>query len=185
MKIIKKIIIALILLVIGAMAGLSVYLFDEGDAALITYVEETLIPNAVLALTSVFGLAIASYPILEKITKRLADFSRATDKLERTSKNGEDLLKENEAFKEAVTEELKSLKDALTDKLSEYTKELTSAHNDFSTLKEELIKEEKAIEAGEDQIKKMLLIGLCNNSELVKKGYAREIAKVVKKDEKG
>ena len=169
MKLFKKIITSLLLIVLGALSTFLVYMFAGESKALEIYVEEMIIPNAVLGLSTAGLILAAAYGIIKRLDISLLDFGRATDKVTLTAEDGKALAKSVEETKDAMVFELSTAKA----EIRESTKEIT-------VLKDQILKEEKVIEYGEQTIKKMLLVALCNNDELVSKGYAKVIAEIAK-----
>ena len=85
----SKIIVLLLLgFTLGALAAVGVYFLTEGEVAWQEYVETKLIPNAVLALSSVSALCIAALPLVSKIQASVAKFNQATSDVNSTVANG-------------------------------------------------------------------------------------------------
>ncbi len=154
MKKIKIILALLIGFVIGALVAVGVYFLTVGEIAWKEYAETKLIPNAVLALTTIGGLATASLPIIARIQIAVDKFNKATKDVNDTAENGRkaegELRKQDKRIVEGYT--------ALNERLT-------------------------AMEKETKKTKEMCKIGFCNMSELVENGYAAEIAKVENDDE--
>ena len=150
-----KIVIALILgFVLGALAAVGVYFLTVGEVAWKEYTETKLIPNAVLALTVISGLATASLPIIAKVQTAVDKFNKATKDVNDTVENGR------------KTEGALSKQDK---RISE----------EFAALNERI----SSIEEDTQKTREMCKIGFCNIGELVQSGYAAEIAKADERNE--
>ena len=60
MKVFKKIVTSLLLMVLGALGAFLVCMFTGDSQALEIYVEEVIIPNAVLGLSTALGIITSS-----------------------------------------------------------------------------------------------------------------------------
>lgn len=140
--------------IVGALAAVGVYFLTVGEVAWKEYAETKLIPNAVLALTAIGGLATASLPIISRVQTAVDKFNKATRDVNDTVENG----KKNEIV------------------LHSQEKRISET---FTVLDERL----NSIEKDAKQTKAMCQIGFCNMKELVENGYAAEIAKVGESDE--
>ena len=154
MKGFKKIFLIVIGFILGALTAVAIYFLTVGEVAWKEYVETKLIPNAVLALTAIGGLATASLPIIAKIQCAVDNFNKATKDVNETAENGR------------KTEGALNKQDK---RISE----------EFAALNERVASVEKDTKA----TKEMCRIGFCNMGELVQSGYASEIAKVEADDE--
>lgn len=164
----KKIIKFALVLIVGMLIGLSVYLFDEGNTDVLLYVKSEIIPAAVLALTTSGGIGLVSYPITSRLGAVIDGFLGATER-----------VNESVGECEGAVNTIERLKDSLLTELSKYTDRLEDVEKSLLTVGEEILRGEKTVVAGEEDIKKIMFLGFCNTDELVKKGYAREIAKVI------
>ena len=154
MKGFKKIFLIIIGFILGALTAVAIYFLTVGEVAWKEYAETKLIPNAVLALTAIGGLATASLPIIAKIQCAVDNFNKATKDVNETAENGR------------KTEGVLNKQDK---RISE----------EFAALNERVASVEKDTKA----TKEMCRIGFCNMGELVQSGYASEIAKVEADDE--
>lgn len=149
MKKFKIFLAILIGFILGALAAVGVYFLTVGEVAWKEYAETKLIPNAVLALTAIGGLATASLPIIAKIQCAVYNFNKATKDVNETAENG------------------RKTEGALNEQDRRISEE-------FATINERIASVEKDAKA----TKEMCRIGFCNMGELVHSGYASEIAKV-------
>ena len=125
------------------------------------YLEEDLLPLAVSVLTTLFALLIAVTPWVIKIRDIIAKWKGVSDDVSTASST----VRENEA-------RIASLEGKLD--------------GEFADMRERLRLETETLNKYIDVIKEtndIAKIGFCNMDELVKNGYAREIAKIGEKSE--
>lgn len=121
----------------------------EEQIAWKVYIEEKVVPAVVLALTAICSVYIAISPILMRVKLASDKFKSAT---------------------EDVT--------IATKKTQENEKTVTALKTDLETRISELEQSIFAVNTSITNVEKILRIGFGNTEELVRKGYAREIAKV-------
>ncbi len=135
-------------LLVGVLLGAGlcflIYFLTVGDVAWKEYLENEIIPNAVVVLTAIGTIMIAAMPVISKISTAVNKFDRATKDVNST-----------------VTDNWKN-----EQKIASLETRLDN------------------IEMAAQNTEKIVRIGFCNSDELVKKGYAKEIAKVGQGDEK-
>lgn len=148
-------------IVIGIMASIGVYFLTEGDVAWQEYIEVKVIPNVVLALSTISALCVATMPLLTKIKLTLTSFDKATQDVNGSAESGKNATK-------TVLE--------CKDEIKQMMNELEIAK---SQMQEAMI----PIQQGVQNLEEIVRIGFCNTSELVKNGYARQISKVGHEDE--
>ena len=142
------------------------------------YINGTVIPAAVMVITALAALYVALVPVFNKVKAVIAKFNRASDEItatagesELTKKNVKEtldklsgeyaqLLSQNEGLK-ASYEALEGKVTAALGEMAEVLSARTAQVCDMS-----------------EQIEKMLIVGFCNNKELMDKGYARKIAEL-------
>jgi methyl-accepting chemotaxis protein len=152
-----KILLTLIIgIIIGIMASIGVYFLTEGDVAWQEYIEVKVIPNVVLALSTISALCVAVMPLLTKIKLTLTSFDKATQDVNGTAQSGKNATKTVLECKDEIKQLMAEIKET----------------------KDEMKQMAVPIQQGIDHLEKITRIGFCNTSELVKNGYAREIAKV-------
>ncbi len=157
-----KLLIALVLgIAIGMLISVGIYFLTIGDIAWQEYLETKLIPNAVLALSTISALCVAAMPLLSKIKTTLKGFDKATEDVNTTAENG----------KNTVSNVL------------ECRDEIKLLVEDLKTVKQDIETAIAPIKKNTENLEKIVRIGFGNTSELVKNGYARQIAKVGNEDE--
>lgn len=161
MKKTKLFLAVLIGFVFGALAAAGVYFLTVGEVAWNEYVETKLIPNAVLALTAIGGLATAALPIIARVQCAIDKFNKATQDVNDTVEKG----RKTEGA------------------LCEQDKRISKFDERFNALEQKLDDKLMPIEKDTKTTKEICKIGFCNMSELVQNGYAAEIAKVEADDE--
>lgn len=172
----KKILKGSLLILLGAVIALGTVMFIGENESLEVYLEETIIPNAVLALTTVGGIAGMALPIIGRTDQTLLNFKAATKDVSITAEEGRALKESFEDYKKELLTEMKT-------ELERSREALLGASDALTALRTELLTEEKLIEENEEIIKKVLLIGFTNSRDLVANGSARLIAKEIEKDE--
>ena len=142
--------------VLGAMAVIGIYFLTFGEVVWQEYVETKLIPNAVLALSSISALCVALLPIINKIQISLAKFNQATKDVNDAAKNGEKI-------DSAVIAQ---------------DKKISSFEERFDIIEGIFREEIASLKVAAENTERILRIGFCNTDELVRKGFAAEIGKV-------
>lgn len=141
-----KFILGLLLgIIIGALIAIGVYFLTVGEVAWKEYVENSLIPNVVIALTSIGTICLAAIPIIKKVRNTIESFKSATKDVNDTVANNGKTEKKVVELEERIA----GLEECLD-----------------------------GIETSSKNTEQIVRIAFCNTDELVKKGYAKEIAKV-------
>lgn len=148
-------------IIIGIMASIGVYFLTEGDVAWQEYIEVKVIPNVVLALSTISALCVATMPLLTKIKLTLTSFDKATEYVNGSAENGKNATKTVLECKDEIKQMMDELEVAKTQ------------------MQEAMM----PIQQGVQNLEEIVRIGFCNTSELVKNGYARQISKVGHVDE--
>lgn len=146
------------------------------------FIDETVVPVVMMVVTAIATIYVAISPILFKVKTASQKFHKATDDVNAassdvaqvklaTAKAAEefnaryelikqenlelrrDMVEQMERFRENVTSQVTSLTDTVNDRVGTANKKA-------------------------QEIEQMLLIGLCNNRELVERGHAHEIARI-------
>ena len=155
------VLVLIIGMVIGVLLAAGLYFLTVGDVAWQEYVEEKLVPNVVFITSSLLGIYIMCYPMLAKAKASMRNFEKATDGVCATAEKDKALTQEMKEITLASNE----LYDGLREMQKNLQDDRRKMHEDFSKLSA------------------VLQIGFCNSKELVEKGYAAEIAKVLKESE--
>lgn len=150
---------------LGALCACIVYFATVGKVSWEQYIKEEIIPNAVLALTTIVTFCVAATPIVNKVTSALGLFNKATDDINKTAKDGD----ENQKSIAELKDEIKK----------DFVAAAENIKTEFKEGKEAIERIDKTTQNTET----IARIGFCNTDELVKKGYAAEIAKVGVEDE--
>jgi hypothetical protein len=148
-------------IIIGIMASIGVYFLTEGDVAWQEYIEVKVIPNVVLALSTISALCVATMPLLAKIKLTLTSFDKATQDVNGSAESGKN-----------ATKTVLECKD-----------EIKQMMNELEVAKSQMQEAMVPIQQGVQNLEEIVRIGFCNTSELVKNGYARQISKVGHVDE--
>lgn len=132
-------------IIVGALITIGVYFLTVGEVAWKEYVENRLIPNIFIALTSISAIFVAAIPIIKKVWNAIENFKSATKDVNDTVANN------------GKTEK----------KVAELEERIVGFEERFD-----------GIETSSKNTEQIVRIAFCNTDELVKKGYAKEIAKV-------
>ena len=158
----SKIILSFALgVIIGVLAAAGTYFLTVGEVAWQAYIEEKLVPNVAFIASTLFGLYVMSTPLLSKIKTTIEAFRTATEGVCATAQKDESLAEEMRAI-----------------------------FSDNNVLYEGLCKMRESLEEDRAQMHKdvaklntVMQIAFCNTKELVEKGFAAEIAKVLESKE--
>lgn len=157
----KLILTAFLSFALGVAAAVGVYFLTVGEVAWQEYVETKLIPTVVLALSAISALYFAALPIVNKIQASVAKFNQATSDVNAAAENG----KRTDAA------------------LSAQDKKIAAFSERFDALEKRFADEISSVKTTAENTEKILRIGFGNTTELVRKGFAAEIAKVGKENE--
>ena len=127
------------------------------------YFEEKLVPDAIKFATAALAVVIAIQPYLVRIRNGADKFAKSSQDVNETVKAGKEIFSSVAGLAKTVDAKIEEMK------------------SDFETKN---AKRDKVIDETQltvQRMEKMLLIGFGNTEELVRKGYAAEIARV--KDE--
>lgn len=154
MKKFKTFLLCLLMFALGVAAAIGVYYLTVGEIAWEAYLEEELMPAALIVISSVGTICLAALPVLKQIQASGLRFDKASEDVNATVKS-----------KQKYDERL----DAYGERLSKMEKCMT----------EGLARMERKL----GNIERIERIGFGNTRELVQNGYARAIAKVGEEDE--
>ena len=139
-----------------------------------SYFEGVLVPEMVKYATIALTLFFAITPYLIKIKNGADKFAKTTDDVNSTVKTGKEIYANVQKLESSVQDTISGLgrtvKDTMRIMMTDFTTKTKSQEQINKDTKEAV-----------QRIEKMLLIGFGNTEELVRKGYAAEIARV--KDE--
>ena len=154
MKIFKAFLLILLGIGLGVAGALGFYYLTIGELAWQTYVEEKLIPNAVFVISSISTIALLASPFIKKILLASDKFSKATEDVTSTDKNGKQMLKTTGEMME-----------------------------EFRKLRSDVEASMSAVKTTVDNIERVVHLGFEHENQLVADGWAKEIAKVGNEDE--
>lgn len=147
---------------------------EEIDA----YINGTVIPAAVMVVTALATLYVALMPIIHKVKKSSDKFDQASDDITATAGESELTKKNTKAALDKLSGEYTELL-AQNKQLQENYKALEAVVTAaLADMKANVSGEMAAFKSMAVQIEKMLIVGFCNNKELMDKGYARKIAEL-------
>lgn len=142
------------------------------------YVNGTVIPAAIMVVTALATLYVALVPIFNKVKAVMAKFNQASDDITATAGESELTKKNTKAALDKLSGEYTQLlaqNKQLQEKYTALEAVVTAA---LADMKANVSGEMAAVKSMAGQIEKMLIVGFCNNKELMDKGYARKIAEL-------
>lgn len=125
-----------------------------------TFVEEKVVPWITLAVSSVVAVVAALLPLIKKIKGTSDIFEGAAEKLTDATKKSKEAREAADGARDKILEEYESLK-----------KDFEAVKNGYDGMQKSLAR-----------IETVVRIGFGNTDELIRKGYANQIAKVGKED---
>ena len=152
----------------------EVWDFEEIKA----YINGTVIPAACLVLTALGTLYAALLPMINKIKATNKTFEAASGDIKETAA-------ESQKTKEDMNAALESLKTSYAQLITKYGT-LEAAYNAMARKVEgAMTSMAQVLEANtgkmvdaSGKMEKIMIVGFCNNRELMEKGYARKIAEI-------
>ena len=152
----------------------AVWTFEEVKA----YVNGTVIPAAVLVATAIGTLYVSLLPLIGKIKATNKTFKEASGEIKETAS-------ESQKTKEDMNTALGKLTASYNQLLSKYGT-LEAAYNAMaqqvnaamSSMAQVLEANTGKMVDASGKMEKMMIVGFCNNRELMEKGYARKIAQI-------
>ena len=136
---------------------------EEIDA----YINGTVIPAVVMVVATLVTLYVSLAPIFNKGKAVMAKFNKASDDITATAGESEQTKKDTKAELDKLSGEYKQL--------LEQNKQLETR---YAALEAVVTSEMAAFRSMAGDIERMLIVGFCNNRELVEKGYAKQIARL-------
>ena len=142
------------------------------------YVNGTVIPAAIMVVTALATLYVALVPIFNKVKAVIAKFNQASDDITATAGDSELTKKNTKAALDKLSGEYTQLLSQNKQLQENYTALEAVVTAELADMKANVSGEMAAVKSMAGQIEKMLIVGFCNNKELMDKGYARKIAEL-------
>lgn len=160
-KVLKYGVPLLIGIALGVLGACGVYelTVSQGTMDWQAYIEEQVIPILTMAGGTIGLVLVTAIPIVSRVKLAVASFNQATSDVNETANTGKTVAKS----------------------VDEYGTKFTELSSSFNTYRSTTEAELKAVRQENADLRKMLEIGFCNDPELVKNGYARQILEVGKK----
>ncbi|MBQ7308218.1 MAG: hypothetical protein IJW82_06815 [Clostridia bacterium] len=140
---------------------------------------DEVIPALISLGVSILAIITAFQPVLKTISSGVMIFKSSKNEYDKTTEKVLATQKEITEFKTQAIDSLTHLKNELILTNNDNKNQIKEIQEDMikklNSMQEELNYSKKEI----DTLLEIIKIGFCNNSELVKNGYAREIIKVV------
>lgn len=148
----QKIFVVILIISLIANVVLVAFMF-KGVDNFQGYIEEHIIPNVILVFTALGSIYLGLNPTISKVENSCADFNSATASATQSAKTSEQMC-----------DEVSELKDEISTKIDGAGVQISD------------------ILGYVQRIEQIIKIGFCNSEELVRKGYAKQIYKVIAND---
>lgn len=140
--------------VLGVLIAVGIYFLTVGQVAWKEYIETKLVPNVLLAFTSIGTVIVAALPVVKKVFTASGMFERATSDIK-------DTIKEAKMSEDKVS----ALSESLSKEVASYTDRLSKIEEREAKLMDSI-----------EKVQETLRVAFCNSDELVRKGVAKRIA---------
>ena len=168
MKKTKTFLVFILAFILGIATAVGLYIYTSGDVDWLSYIEDELIPSAVIAISGIGALCLTLLPTINSINSCLSGFNKATKDVCDTVITDREMLQEIKAYRQELTA-LKS--------------EVLGAIKEIKAVKGEIADTIAPVENHVENIERIVHIGFEENEDLVKRGIAAKIAKVGASDE--
>lgn len=142
------------------------------------YINGTVIPAAIMVVTALATLYVALVPIFNKVKAVIAKFNQASEDITATAGESELTKKNTKAALDKLSGEYTELLAQNKQLQENYTALEAVVTAALADMKANVSGEMAAVKSMAGKIEKMLIVGFCNNKELMDKGYARKIAEL-------
>lgn len=152
----------------------TIWDFEEIKA----YINETVLPAAILVLTALGTLYAALLPVINKIKTTNKTFEAASGEIKETAAESQKTKEDMNAALDKLTSSYNLLLtkyDALEASYNAMSQKVAGAMSSMAQVLE--ANTGKMVDAS-GKMEKMMIVGFCNNRELMEKGYARKIAEI-------
>ena len=143
-----------------------------------TYINTTVIPAAVMVVTALAALYVALVPVFNKVKAVIAKFSAASEEITATAGESELTKKNTKAALDKLSAEYKELLAQNKELKAQYEALEGSVKEALSQMADTVTGEMGAVKGLAEDIEKMLIVGFCNNKELIAQGWAKKIAEI-------
>jgi hypothetical protein len=142
------------------------------------YINNTVIPAAVMVVTALAALYVALVPVFNKVKETIKKFDKASGEITATAGESELTKKNTKAALDKLSGEYTQLLSQNKELETRYKALEAVVTSELASMKANVSGEMAAVRGMAGDIEKMLLVGFCNNRELVEKGYAKQIARL-------
>lgn len=141
--------------------------FEEIEA----WVMDRVVPYIILAASAVFSIYLAILPIIKKVKSASDNFEEATGGVTKANEDNDKTQKANAL----LLEQMKSERQTLALAQENFERSVLGKLKEFiETVQGEL--DDTRVQTRE--IRDMVQVGFCNNADLVKRGVAKQIARI-------
>ena len=152
----------------------TIWDFEEIKA----YINGTVIPAAVMVVTALGALYVALVPVFNKVKLVVAKFNSASDEITATAGESRKTKEQTKATLDKLRGDYEQLHKDYDLMCARYETMAQSVSADMTAMKQELSDKTARVVELSGKMEKMMVVGFCNNRELMEKGYARKIAQI-------
>ncbi len=152
-------------IILGVAGACGVYFLTVGEVAWQEYIETKLVPWIVTAVSAIFVIGCGVAPVIKNILAATSKFNSATSEINATIQNGKLATESIGAFETKIAEKVESVVALNAQKFQEQDERLKRIEKSFANMET------------------ITRIGFGNIPDLVRNGYAAEIANVGKEDD--
>lgn len=142
------------------------------------YINGTVIPAAVMAVTALGALYVALVPVFNKIKLVVAKFNSASDEITATAGESRKTKEQTKATLDKLRGDYEQLHKDYDLMCARYETMAQGVSADMTAMKQELSDKTARVVELSGKMEKMMVVAFCNNRELMEKGYARRIAQI-------
>lgn len=142
------------------------------------YINETVIPAAVMVVTALGALYVALVPVFNKIKLVVAKFNSASDEITATAGESRKTKEQTKATLDKLRGDYEQLHKDYDLMCARYDTMAQNVSANMTAMKQELSDKTARVVELSGKLEKMMVVAFCNNRELMEKGYARKIAQI-------
>lgn len=142
------------------------------------YINGTVIPAAVMVVTSLCAIYVALAPVFNKVKLVMAKFNSASDEITATAGESRKTKEQTKATLDKLRGDYEQLHKDYELMSARYETMAQGVSADMTAMKQELSDKTARVVELSGKMEKMMVVAFCNNRELMEKGYARRIAQI-------
>lgn len=194
MKKAKTVIVFVLGMVMGALCAVGIYFLTVGDVSWREYVENDLVPNAVLAISTAGTICVAALPIISKVQNAVSGFNKVSADVGETVEKDKNLTAAVELHSDEIksaVEEMRALRTSMDESINKFNSDMQitvrslteGVNSSMTAFKGDITGSIENVQKTAGNIDRVVRIGFGGTDELVRKGFVREIQKVGQNEE--